>query len=150
MRYSSFFIACGACLCFLWALALSVDAGGACTKHRCDDCPECVPVCTPRYEDKKVKTPRYDVKCSWECVPGREPWHEDSCDPEHNPPCGDVRIKKKLYKTEIEEVEKKLVYGEVQWTHAQPCRHCEHKPCSCWHELHAACARLCFWPGFVK
>ena len=108
MRYSSFFIACGACLCFLWALALSVDAGGACTKHRCDDCPECVPVCTPRYEDKKVKTPRYDVKCSWECVPGREPWHEDSCDPEHNPPCADVRIKKKLYKTEIEEVEKNL------------------------------------------
>jgi hypothetical protein len=42
------------------------------------------------------------------------------------------------------------VYGEVQWTHAQPCRHCEHKPCSCWHELRAACARLCFWPGFVK
>jgi hypothetical protein len=30
------------------------------------------------------------------------------------------------------------VYGEVQWTHAQPCRHCEHKPCSCWHDLLAS------------
>jgi len=109
-----------------------------------------VPVCTPRYEDKKIKKPQYDVKCSWECVPGREPWHENSCDPEHNPPCGDVRIKKKLYKTEIEEIEKKLVYGEVKWVHTQPCRHCEQKPCSCWHDLRAAFARLCFWPSFVK
>ena len=119
------------------------------TDHRqtcasgCRPSSQCVPACKPRYEEKKVKKPLYSMKCDYACYPDREPWHEDACDPEHNPPCGKIYIKKKLLKSEEETVEKVLQY-DVVMVPAKQCRCSSCKP-HCgdrWHELKVACAQF--------
>ena len=109
----------------------------------CRPSSQCVPACKPRYEEKKVKKPIYSLKCDYACGPGRESWHEDACDPEHNPPCGKIYIKKKLLKREEEKVEKFLQY-DVVMVPAKPCSLSSCKPdCGdCWYDLRTACSRL--------
>jgi hypothetical protein len=102
-------------------------------------CCECVPACKSSWDEKKTKKPVYSMKCEYSCERAREPWHtECRC----SPPCGEVFVKKKLYKREEEKVEKVPKY-EVKMVPA-PCDHCERHPCCChrWYDLKAAVCRL--------
>jgi hypothetical protein len=102
-------------------------------------CREYVPACKSSWDEKKTKKAVYSMKCEYACERAREPWHtECRC----SPPCGEVFIKKKLYKRQEEEVERVPKY-EVKMVPA-PCDHCAKAPCCCqrWYDLNAAVRRL--------
>ena len=105
-------------------------------------CPQCVPACKSSWEEKKVKTPKYSVKCDYMCERAHESWHTGPTECRCRPPCGEVFIKKKVFKTEEEKVEKVPKY-EVKMVPA-PCQHCSKQPCCCpgWHAICNAAARL--------
>jgi len=75
-----------------------------------EGCPPGCPNCTPRWEDKKSKKPKYTMSCAPECVRGRDPWCEHGRCPEDNSPPGRMFTKKKLFKTEEDKVERILKY----------------------------------------
>lgn len=111
------------------------EATGAATsgkgrgKPACTSCTPQVPTCKPKWEDKKTKKASLAIKCDFECVRPWEPYHDGACCEEKTTPCGEVRTKKKLYKTEEEKVERVLKY-EVVMKPAAPC--CDPEPsCRC-------------------
>ena len=84
--------------------------------------------CRATWEDKKTKKATFAQKCDFECSRPWEPYHQGNCCEEKTTPCGDVRTKKKLFKTEEEKVERVLKY-EVVMKPAAPC--CEPQPSFC-------------------
>ena len=100
-----------------------------CRTPGCTSCSPRVPTCKPTWEDKKTKKASLAITCDFECVRPWEPYHDGACCEEKTTPCGEVRTKKKLFKTEEEKVERVLKY-EVVMKPAAPC--CEpSRSCCC-------------------
>lgn len=100
-----------------------------CGKAHCTSCSPQVPTCKPKWEDKKTKKAHLAIRCDVECVRPWEPYHQGACCEEKTTPCGEVRTRKKLFKTEEDRVERVLKY-EVTMTPAARC--CEPEPaCGC-------------------
>jgi len=103
--------------------------GNGCGKPGCTSCIPQVATCKAKWDDKKTKKATFTQKCDFECTRPWEPYHQGTCCEEKTTPCGDVRTKKKLFKTEEEKVERVLKY-EVVMKPAAPC--CEPEPtCRC-------------------
>lgn len=101
----------------------------ACGTQGCTNCRPQIPTCKPKWEDKKTKKATFSMKCDFECVRPWEPYHQGDCCEEKTTPCGDVHVKKKLFKTEVDRVERVLKY-EVVMKPAAPC--CADEPaCTC-------------------
>lgn len=100
-----------------------------CGREGCTRCQPQAPTCKPKWEDKKTKKARFSMTCDFECVRPWEPYHQGDCCEEKTTPCGEVHVKKRLFKTEEERVERVLKY-EVVMKPAPPC--CPDEPeCGC-------------------
>lgn len=115
--------------------SLAIAADSCCDQPSCAGGPACVPACKATWDEKKSSKPKYTMKCEYACVRGRDPWHAPPPECRSCPPCGDVIVKKKAYKTPGEEKVEKVPKYEVTMVPADPC----------------ACAdcrgdqRLCWW-----
>jgi hypothetical protein len=128
--------ACLACLTFVATAEIHTAPAAECCS--CSGCP----TCTPRWEDKKTKKPKYTMKCDDECVRGFDAWCDNGCCPENTSPCGEVFTKKKLFKREEDKVERVLKY-DLTKADCQPCRPAPCNECGpCWCELRDLCRRL--------
>jgi hypothetical protein len=99
------------------------------------DCPACVPACKATWDEAKTKKPKYSMKCEYACVRGRDSWHAPPPECRSSPPCGDIIVKKRFYKTDGPEKVERVPKYEVEMVPAEPC-HC------------AACSGvspLCWW-----
>jgi hypothetical protein len=99
-------------------------AHGGCGGPTCTDtgvCQECVPACKATWDEKKSSKPTYTMKCEYACVRGRDPWHAPPPECRSCPPCGDVIVKKKAYKTPGKEKVEKVPKYEVTMVPADPC-----------------------------
>jgi len=129
-------------LVVLASLALPAAADCPYGRSGCtgDAGPACVPECRSAWEEKKTKKAVYSMKCEYACTRAAEPWHTGSAECRCRPPCGDVRVKKKLYKTEQEKVERVPKYT-VKMVPTEPCdggdecRVCWWNPFSILHHL---------------
>ena len=81
-----------------------------CGTSGCTSCARKVPVCKPKWEDKKTKRAAFTMKCEWECVRPWEPYCQGPCCEEKTTPCAGVYTKKRLYKTDEERCERVLKY----------------------------------------
>jgi len=126
-----------------WAcLALPAAAACPCGRDGCtgDAGPACVPECRSEWEEKKTKKAVYSMKCEYACARAAEPWHTGSAGCRCRPPCGTVRVKKRLSKAETETVERVPKYT-VKMVPAEPCagddacRICWWNPLSVLHHL---------------
>jgi hypothetical protein len=96
---------------------------------------ECVPACKATWDEKKSSKPTYSMKCEYACTRGRDSWHAPTAECRCSPPCGDVIVKKRFYKTDGAETVERVPKYEVQMVAAEPC--------NC-----ASCTghdRLCWW-----
>ncbi len=91
-----------------------------CGRAGCTSCVRKVPVCKPKWEDKKTKRPVFSMKCEWECVRPWEPYCQGACCEEKTTPCAGVYTKKRLYKTDEERCERVLKY-EMEMKPAGDC-----------------------------
>jgi len=81
----------------------------------------CVPACKGTWEDKKTKKTTYTLECEYACVRGFDSWHAPPPECRCRPPCGEVIVKKRLYKADgAEKVERMPKYA-VQMVPAEPC-----------------------------
>jgi len=144
-RRNSFAIA-GVALIAACAAAGSRAATCGCGHTSCTGaapCPQCVPACKSSWDEKKTKKPKYSVKCDYMCERAHESWHTGPVECRCSPPCGEVFVKKKVFKTEEEKVEKVPKY-EVKMVPASACHACKQHDCCCprWYDLKAAVCRL--------
>lgn len=113
----------------------SGEQGGG---HGCADpaaCAACVPACKATWAEVKTKQPAYSMKCEYACARGYDCWCAKEPDCRCSPPCGQVIVKKRIYKAEDEEKVEKVPEYEVVSAPAEPC--------SC-----ARCRGVCFWNPF--
>ena len=102
--------------------AAAVVAGRAragCTG--CTGCQECVPACSGTWDEKKSSKPVYSMKCEYACVRGRDAWHAPPSECRCQPPCGEVIVKKKFFKTDGPEKVERVPKYEVKMVPAKPC-----------------------------
>jgi hypothetical protein len=132
-------IAAGLVVTAVIALGL---AGAGLADHGCTSCTDagpcarCVPACSGTWDDKKSPgKPTYSMKCEYACVRGREPWHVPPPECRCHPPCGDIIVKKKVFKVPGPEKEERVPKYEVRMVPEPPCD-CDH---GCRHE------GLCWW-----
>ncbi|MFM8494536.1 MAG: hypothetical protein ACKOEM_03285 [Planctomycetia bacterium] len=94
-----------------------------------DGCRACVPGCKATWDEKKTKKTNYSMKCEHACVRGFDSWHAPPPECRCKPPCGDVIVKKKLYKADGKEKVERVPKYEVQMMRAEPCGcvACRHK-----------------------
>jgi len=105
--------------------AAAVIAGGAAAAGGTGSCTSCTgpgfePRCKASWDEAKTKQPRYAMKCEYACARARDSWHAPEPECRCSPPCGSVYVKKRLYKTEKEKVERVPKY-EVETVPATPC-----------------------------
>lgn len=105
----------------------------SCTGSAC--CPECVPACKATWDEVKTKKPKYSMKCEYACVRGRDSWHAPPPECRCSPPCGDIIVKKRLYKTDGPEKVERVPKYEVDMVPAESCG------CSSCRDG----SRLCWW-----
>jgi len=86
-----------------------------------DSCRDCVPACKGTWEEKKTKKTNYSIKCEYACVRGFDSWHAPPPECRCRPPCGDVIVKKRLYKADGAEKVERVPKYEVQMLPAEPC-----------------------------
>ncbi len=86
-----------------------------------DSCRACVPACKGTWDEKKTKKTNYSIKCEYACTRGRDPWHAPPPECRCSPPCGDVIVKKRLYKTDGAEKVERVPKYEVQMMPAESC-----------------------------
>ena len=98
-------------------------------------CQECVPVCSGIWDEKKSSKPVYSMKCEHACVRGRDAWHAPPPECRCHPPCGEVIVKKKFYKTDGPEKVERVPKYEVKMVPTEPC---DATPCR-------DDSRLCWW-----
>jgi len=98
-------------------------------------CQECVPVCSGTWDEKKSSKPVYSMKCEYACVRGRDAWHAPPPECRCHPPCGEVIVKKKFYKTDGPEKVERVPKYEVKMVPTEPC---DATPCR-------DDSRLCWW-----
>jgi hypothetical protein len=123
---------------FLAGMPLGDAADRSCGHVSCTgsgDCPECGPTCRATWDEATTKKPKYSMKCEYFCVRGRDSWHAPPPECRSSPPCGDIIVKKRLYKTDGPEKVERVPKYEVEMVPAETC-HCE--ACSCG-------SRLCWW-----
>jgi len=74
----------------------------------CASCtgPGLEPRCKATWDEAKARQPEYSMKCEYACARARDPWHAPEPECRCRPPCGSVYVKKRLYKTEQEKVER--------------------------------------------
>ncbi len=119
-------------------LAASHAADCACGQRRCTTCTDqaacqpCVPTCKSSWDEVKTKEPKYSMKREYACARAAECFCTGPAECRCSPPCGDVFIKKKLYKADGEEKVEKVPKYEVKMVPAEPC--------DC-----AACSGVCWW-----
>jgi len=108
-------------------------------------CPECVPACKATWDEKKTKKTNYSMKCEHACVRGRDSWHAPPPECRCSPPCGDVIVKKRLYKAEGKEQVERVPKYEVKMVPAEPCgcATCRgHEEACWWHPLRTLASLL--------
>ena len=86
-----------------------------------DSCRACVPGCKATWDEKKTKKTNYSMKCELACVRGFDSWHAPPPECRCRPPCGDVIVKKRLYKADGAEKVERVPKYEVQMVPAEPC-----------------------------
>ena len=93
-----------------------------CRHGSCTSCtgPDLEPRCKATWKEEKVKKPEYAMKCEYACARGRDSWHAPEPECRCRPPCGELYVKKRLYKTEKETVERVPKY-EVEMACPDPC-----------------------------
>ena len=104
-------------------LASDPDCGHAagCVSCTGDSCRGCVPGCKATWDEATTKKPQYSLKCEYACVRGRDSWHAPPPECRCRPPCGDVIVKKRLYKADGPEKKERVPKYEVQMVPAEPC-----------------------------
>jgi len=115
-------------------------ADDACRHVSCTDgdcCQGCVPACRATWDEKKTKKPKYSMKCEYACTRGFDPWHTPPPECSCSPPCGDVIVKKRLYKTDGPEQVERVPKYEVTMVPADPCEcaACRRHDPDWWHPL---------------
>ena len=131
-------IACAGLLGILAACCLegSRAADPSCGAVSCTDigvrC-TCVPACKATWDEKKSAKPKYSMKCEYACARARDPWHAPDPECRCTPPCGNIYVKKRFYKTDGEEKVERVPKYEVQMVHA-PCagESCHGPARPCW------------------
>lgn len=105
------------------ALLIRAADGGcgheSCTGPSCN--PACVPACKGTWEEQKTKKTNYSLECDYACVRGRDRWHAPPPECRCAPPCGDVIVKKRLFKAEGEEQVERVPKYEATMVPAEPC-----------------------------
>lgn len=84
-------------------------------------CQACVPGCKAMWDEKKTTKPHYSLKYEYACVRGRDPWHAPAPECRCHPPCGEVIVKKRLYKTDGPEKVERVPKYDVRMVPAEPC-----------------------------
>lgn len=118
-------------------IAASVLRAADCGHVSCTDeaaCPACVPACKATWDAAKSKKPKYSMKCEYACARGFDPWHAPPPECRCRPPCGDVIVKKRLYKADGPEKVERVPKYEVQMVPAEPCDcvACRGRDGTCW------------------
>lgn len=112
-------------------------AGSGCGHASCTaegGCPACAPACKATWDEAKTKKPKYSMKCEYACTRGFDPWHAPAPECRCRPPCGDVIVKKRLYKVDGPEKVERVPKYEVQMVAAEPCgcSACRGEAEACW------------------
>lgn len=99
---------------------VAANAGEGCSS--CSGCVDggCVARCKARWDEAKTKKPEYSIRCEYACDRAHDPWHAPDPDCRRHPPQGRLYVKKRLYKTEKEEVERVPKY-DVETVAAPTC-----------------------------
>jgi hypothetical protein len=79
------------------------------------------PRCRATWEDEKRKSTDYAIRCEYACARGRDSWHAPEPECRCRPPCGQVYVKKRLYKSEGKETVERVPKYEVEKAPQQPC-----------------------------
>lgn len=136
MRHMSFTLL--AALGFTACLAASQAADCACGRRCCTNCTDhavcqpCVPACKSSWDEKKSKKTEYSMQCEPACARAAECFCTGPAECRCSPPCGNIFVKKKLYKADGEEKVERVPKYEVKMVPAEPC--------DC-----AACSGICWW-----
>lgn len=119
----------------------AADGPGGCTSCTGHDCRQiCAPACRASWDEATTNKPRYSMKCEYACARGRDPWHTPAPECRCSPPCGDVIVKKRLYKADGEKTVERVPKYEVQMVPAEPCgcaACCRHRRAEGWDPLQA-------------
>jgi len=93
-------------------------------------CRDCLPACRGSWAEKPSSQPVYSMTCEYACARGRDPWHAPPPESRCHPPCGDVIVKKRLYKAEGPARTHRVPKYEVAMVPDEPscatCCHCRH------------------------
>lgn len=106
-----------------WASLIQAANGDyghrSCTGTTCGQA--CAPACKATWDEATTKKPAYSMKCEYACTRDRDPWHAKSPECRCSPPCGNVIVKKRLFKADGEEKVERVPKYEVQMVPAEPC-----------------------------
>jgi len=139
------------CAAISWlAVTRPTDAKAAGCTGCTGGCRECVPVCAGTWEEKKSSKPVYAMTCEHACTRGRDAWHAPPPECRCHPPCGEVIVKKKFFKTDgPEKIERIPKYGVRMVPTAQspppPCGRCGDRGPLCWWNPVAWLSRCSSW-----
>lgn len=96
-------------------------------------CRECVPVCRGSWEEKGSAKPQYSMKCEYAGTRAADAWHAPTPECRCHPPCGEVIVKKRIYKTDGPEQVERVPTYEVRMMPVEPCDSCtcggDRQPC---------------------
>lgn len=135
-------------LALVAAVASVCGADGPGDHGSCVTCtgsgPCCEPRCKAEWGEAKTKKPTFSIKCEYACARGRDSWHAPDPDCRCRPPCGEIYVKKRLYKTEGEEKIERVPKYEVEMVAAEPCgcRSCRGCGSAWWNPLE--------WPALSR
>lgn len=80
-----------------------------------------VPRCRATWEDEKTKDVDYVIRCEYACARGRDSWHAAEPECRCRPPCGQIYVKKRLYKSEGQETVERVPKYDVEMVSPRPC-----------------------------
>jgi hypothetical protein len=86
-----------------------------------DGCPACRPDCKASWEDVKTQQSTYSLTYDYACTRAFDPWHAPNAECRCRPPCGNVIVKKRLYKAKGEETVERVPKYDVQMVPIEPC-----------------------------
>ena len=117
------------------ALPAAADRGRTgCTSGCTGGCTKCVPACSGSWDENKSSKPVYTMTCDYAGTRGRDPWHAPSPECRCQPPCGEVIVKKRFYKTDGPATIERVPKYEVRMVADEPCdcRSCQGGGGVCW------------------
>ncbi len=96
--------ACGVALVTVFATVWAAEARyGSCTS--CTG-PGLQPRCQTSWDEAKTKQPEYAITCEYAGARARDPWHAPEPECRCRPPSASLYVKKRLFKTEREKIER--------------------------------------------